>query len=715
MNRWKPARLLLAALWLASTLAGCASPADTPTPLTSAVATASTTATATPQPQATPTLTPTPLPLLRGLAYSPYRDCQSADTEAQPSLENVREDLQIIQGMAHAIRTYSATGINREIPALAASMGFSVSAGAWLSRDLEANEEEIAALIEIARETELESVIVGNEVLLRGDLTEEALLAYIRRVQEAVDTPVTTAEIGAVLLQHPRLMEAVDFEMVHLYPFWEGQTIDYAARLVAKSYQEIIHQSGGKRVVIGETGWPSAGPTFGAAVPNPENQRRFAREFLTIAQEEGIEYFYFDAFDEMWKTEGGVGPFWGLLTVERQFKHDVRSVEVGYGAAPQPLQQDLPALQSTAVSTAVSTALDQSSITADFVVFSTFGDALNHFAPGGYMGSITNVQANTCWRSDAPWPETVIQVTYDPDQPSTTGDWGGIYWLQPDHNWGSVPDAGFDLTGYRQLVFKARAEQPGTQVKFVAGGVSENEQATPLPYPSSILEPVFAQEADPLDGFVNLSGDWQEYHIDLTQADLSYVIDGFGLAFEQARSPAGAAIYLDDIRYVTAEPGPAPLAPAHIYSGKTLREGLDMGVDTSGNRFDMAEDLNGEMRIAYPPGQSWGVVFLTVGEPAPLGNRQWIDLSPYRTLSVEMRGEAGGEQVYIGIKDNTQRDTGKETKLPVTLAGEWQTYKFDLEAFSRADRSRLYIPIEFVFEKGIGPETIYFRNIQYLP
>jgi len=679
------------------------------------------TPTATPEPSGTPTqtptITPTPIPVLQGIAYSPYRDCQSPDSTEQPSREDIMQDLEIISQMANGIRTYSSTGINADVPALARAKGLRVSVGIWLTNDREANEREIAGLITLANTVDLESVIVGNEVLLRNDLTESELITYILRVKDAVNVPVTTAEIGGILLQHPKVMEAVDFQMVHLYPFWDGKPIEGAAQVVANDYHAIQDQSGGKRVVIGETGWPAAGPVNGSAVPSPENQARFAKEFLTVASAENIEFYYFDAFDEMWKTEGGVGAYWGLLSADRNFKYDIQSVTTSYNAESLLPEGDTQVL-ATPQATPQSTPQNGGTSSDEFYVYSNFGSESNHFAPGGWMGDLDSI-GYACSLQDQTWPETAIQISYSPNENNTKG-WAGIYWLQPDHNWGTIADAGYDLSEYKQLIFQARAETPGTQIKFFVGGVSTTEEGIALPYSSSINTPLFSQEADPTDGFVNLTDAWQDYHFDVTGLDLQYVIDGFGWAAERARTPDGAIFYLDNIRFVRAEPGPAPIQPVHIYNGEFLREGLFMGVDSSGGLHDWVEDQKGVMKISYAAWQDWAVVYITVGpSDTRYGYRNSIDLSNHQTLSVDLKGESGGEIVYIGIKDRNQVDNGGEPKIKVELTNEWKTYTFDLHDFYPAGTTfleRIYIPIEFVFEPTITKdEVIYFRNVQYLP
>jgi hypothetical protein len=262
--------------------------------------------------------------------------------------------------------------------------------------------------------------------------------------------------------------------------------------------------------------------------------------------------------------------------------------------------------------------------------------------------------------------------------------------------------------------FRARSSQDDARVKFFAGGVNTGS------YPSSIPSPTYPVEAD-CTGFITLGSDWQEYHIDLRRADLGHVIDGFGWAAERAQSPDGITFYLDDILFTrdTASLPPLPdtsqVSNRPIYNSRTLCPGFDMGVDSSGGWTDWVTDEGGYMCMRYPSGQTWGTVYLTVGQPAPLGLRAGADFSAYRTLSVEMRGRRGGEVVYIGIKSAWQADNGHEAKIPISLMDEWQTYMVPLSRFAPATLSDLYIPIEFVFEANTPAETVCFRNIYYLP
>ena len=153
-----------------------------------------------------------------------------------------------------------------------------------------------------------------------------------------------------------------------------------------------------------------------------------------------------------------------------------------------------------------------------------------------------------------------------------------------------------------------------------------------------------------------------------------------------------------------------------IYNAKTgnLAQNYDIGVDTSNQRRKWLEKKSdNSMCMTYPPGQSWGAVFIVYGGLKPLGDRSGIDLSNYKTLAIQMKGQNGGEEVNIGLKDKKDPDNGSETKITQTLTSEYKTYTFPLSDFSTADLKNLYVVTEFVFEPGTPSQTVCFRNVEF--
>ena len=155
------------------------------------------------------------------------------------------------------------------------------------------------------------------------------------------------------------------------------------------------------------------------------------------------------------------------------------------------------------------------------------------------------------------------------------------------------------------------------------------------------------------------------------------------------------------------------IASNPIYMGGGLASGYDIGLNTSGGRTDWITENNDAICMAYPSGQAWGAVFITVGEPRD-PPRPSQDLSAFQKLSLELRGENGGETVLVGIKDRTDPDNGAETKIAVSnLTTDWQAFEFPLSDFVTADLTQLYVVTEFVFEQSTAA-TVCFRNIQYV-
>ena len=263
---------------------------------------------------------------VQGMAFSPFHAGQNPAERVLPSPTQIDGDLALLaDASVNAVRTYSALDTLAEVPALAAKHKIKVTVGAWLDTNRATNQAEIKAAIELAKRHEnVIRLVIGNEAILRGDLTVAELSKELDRVRAAVEQPVSTAEPWHVWIDHPELAEHVDFIAVHLLPYWEGieveQSIDYLAsrmELLKKTFPD-------KRIVIGEVGWPSDGRTREAAVASTSNEALFLRRFLARAKEEGYVYYIMEAFDQPWKAsfEGAVGAYWGVYNIDRKPKFE---------------------------------------------------------------------------------------------------------------------------------------------------------------------------------------------------------------------------------------------------------------------------------------------------------------------------------------------------------------------------------------------------------
>ena len=259
---------------------------------------------------------------LASISYSPYARSQHPDYGDRPTAEQVRADLKILTPYTQAIRTYSSTGGGELVPAIAAEFGLKVTLGIWIDKNEARNEREIQAAIALARRySNINAIVVGNETTLRAEKSVDDLLRLIQRVKRQSPVPVTTGEIWTVWIEHPELASAVDFIAAHILPYWDGFNATQAVDKTIEFYDKLRAAHPGKRIVIAEFGWPSAGYNMRQADPGRIEQATVLREFISRAEAYGIDYNIIEAFDQPWKTnEGGVGMYWGVFDASRHAK-----------------------------------------------------------------------------------------------------------------------------------------------------------------------------------------------------------------------------------------------------------------------------------------------------------------------------------------------------------------------------------------------------------
>jgi len=259
---------------------------------------------------------------LASLSYTPFDGSAHPDSGRQTTAAQIRADLKAIAPYTRTIRTYSSTGGTELVPQIAKEFGLRVSVGAWIDKNTKRNDLEMRNVIDLARKhRNIDSVVVGNETIFRGEQTTDELIAKIHRVKRETSIPVTTGEIWNAWLDHPELASAVDFIAAHVLPYWEGIPDTAAVDQAIKIYDMLRQAYPGKRIVIAEFGWPSAGYNRRAANPDPLVQARVLRTFVNRAEALGIDYNIIEAYDQPWKTfEGGVGPYWGMFDTARQPK-----------------------------------------------------------------------------------------------------------------------------------------------------------------------------------------------------------------------------------------------------------------------------------------------------------------------------------------------------------------------------------------------------------
>src|SRR5215212_1056885 len=262
---------------------------------------------------------------LQCVSYAPFRGAPTPlIPTTQISPEQIAQDLAQLARITDCVRTYSIENGLDQVPALAAKVGLKVIQGIWLSSNRIKNLAQVAVAVELTKEHPgvITALVVGNEVLLRREMTTSDLAAHIRSVKSRVTVPVTYADVWEFWLRNREVYEAVDFVTIHIHPYWED--IPVRAKFAAGHVDDIRKRMAvafpGKEILIGETGWPSAGRMREGALPSRTNQARVVSEILDLAKRENFRVNLIEAYDQPWKRqlEGTVGGYWGLFDADKR-------------------------------------------------------------------------------------------------------------------------------------------------------------------------------------------------------------------------------------------------------------------------------------------------------------------------------------------------------------------------------------------------------------
>jgi exo-beta-1,3-glucanase (GH17 family) len=460
---------------------------------------------------------------LRWVDYSPSTG--NPDQGKEASVEAIRDDLASLR-QAHfsGLVTYSAKGrLGRELISLAKNAGFQgIIIGVWDPM----NEDELSAAKSAAASEIVVGFCIGNEGLMTKRYTLEELESAINDVRKATGKPVTTAE--TIDTYDEKLLHLVDWVFPNAHPYFSNVTEPKAAVAWTQQAFQRLTKETSQFVILKEVGLPTAGDD-----KEPLSEEAQCEYYVQLAQT-NTRFVYFEAFDLLWKLKPPVEPHWGIFRSDRSPKILARHLSENVACRAATTNASVP--RSADVKAKPSS--------GSFYVYFDKDSKLNHFAPTGFMGDVGDINLTEDWRDNPKSGETCIKVEYSAKGKEPTCNysgpckWAGVYWQEPAGNSGKASQeewkkAGYNLQRYKALRFWARADHPSV-VEFKVGGVVAT-------YGDS-LHPARTVTA-------HLSSQWTEFTIDLTDADLSYIIDGFAWAASQKLNPSGTTFYLDDIRF----------------------------------------------------------------------------------------------------------------------------------------------------------------------
>jgi cellulose synthase/poly-beta-1,6-N-acetylglucosamine synthase-like glycosyltransferase/exo-beta-1,3-glucanase (GH17 family) len=255
---------------------------------------------------------------VRGVTYYPSHVFTLRE-HAHIAPEQIDRDMAQLSRLTGRVRTYTVSGGLDKVPEMARKYGLTIALGCWIGPDFEENEKELKLCLKtaLANRRVVDRVVVGNEAIMRGDVTPDQLNGYIRRARAALPDriKVTTAETWSTWLLTPEIGQYVDLISVHLLPYWEGVSVHDSMTMLEHAYDDVAEEFPDKTIVIGEAGWPSEGRARHLAEPSAANEAYFVRAFVQFANQKGYDYYLLESYDQPWKiaNEGTVGASWGMF------------------------------------------------------------------------------------------------------------------------------------------------------------------------------------------------------------------------------------------------------------------------------------------------------------------------------------------------------------------------------------------------------------------
>lgn len=272
--------------------------------------------------------TPVSLPDVPGnrlqcLSYTPFEPkLIGYNPQGIVSAERIEADMAALATLTGCIRIYSALDPARDIVQAAQRHGIKVLLGAWIGGRSQArqNRQQIDQAIALATRypDTVSAIVAGNEVLLRREMTGPQLASLIRSIKARSPVPVAYADVDHFIKVNPQVVAAIDLALIHILPYWNDPVapgIEEVLPYVERRIAEFRALYPGAAIMIGETGWPSAGRRRGRAQPSLVNEARYVRMFASRAETLGLRYNLIEAIDQPWKRvpEGTVGGYWGVL------------------------------------------------------------------------------------------------------------------------------------------------------------------------------------------------------------------------------------------------------------------------------------------------------------------------------------------------------------------------------------------------------------------
>ena len=250
-----------------------------------------------------------------GMDYTPFNTQYPQCLSNPPSQNNVTRDMAVLSQLTNAVRLYGTDCNQTEMVLHSISaLGLTdmkVWLGVWLDNNQTTNDRGLKAMNDILSKNganPFAGVIIGNEVLYREDLTEDALSTILANAKknltaQNIKLPVATSDLGDAWT--PDLASSSDIVMSNIHPFFGGVPVAESASWTWTFWgrkDRPLTAVSGKPNIISEVGWPSDGGNN--CVPNNctsktegsiagiSEMNTFMDDFVCQSLANGTDYFW---------------------------------------------------------------------------------------------------------------------------------------------------------------------------------------------------------------------------------------------------------------------------------------------------------------------------------------------------------------------------------------------------------------------------------------
>nr|AIG56030.1 secreted protein [Achlya hypogyna] len=284
-----------------------------------------------------------------GLNY----DTRGYDADGCKYESQVAKEFRAFNPTSNFVRIYS-TSCTAKILRVAEQQGLKVWIGLWsevpTAAVADAFESEFANLKRLVdsrtvRNDNVLGVQVSSEALYRyyiqGNVTATNLKGYnlivdhVTRVRDylrskSLTIPVTAADVMDVYNMFPNLYSTVDVVSVNQFSMWENKTAAEGVGSLFGHWQKVQKQAraAGKPVLLSETGWSTADDEHLVAEASPAAQALYTKEFLSFAEKQSINYYYFSAIDLSIHAQL-IEKSFGIFDANANLKSGIQGISVG--------------------------------------------------------------------------------------------------------------------------------------------------------------------------------------------------------------------------------------------------------------------------------------------------------------------------------------------------------------------------------------------------